>query len=43
MYYTYMLQSEKDVSYYIEFTKQLQKRIRQHNTGKSTYSIQAAV
>ncbi len=38
MYYTYVLQSEKDGSYYIGFTSQLQKRIRQHNSGKSTYT-----
>ena len=38
MYYTYVLQSEKDGSYYIGYTRQLQKRIRQHNAGKSTYT-----
>ena len=38
MYYTYILQSKKDGSYYIGFTRQLQKRIRQHNAGKSTYT-----
>ena len=38
MYYTYVLQSEKDGSYYIGYTKQLQKRFRQHNAGKSTYT-----
>ena len=38
MYYTYILQSEKNGSYYIGFTRQLQKRIRQHNSGKSKYT-----
>ena len=38
MYYTYVLQSQKDGSYYVGFTKQLQKRIRQHNAGKSKYT-----
>jgi len=38
MYYTYVLQSKKDGSFYIGYTKQLQKRIRQHNSGKSSYT-----
>jgi len=38
VYYTYILSSEKDSSYYIGFTNKLQKRIRQHNSGKSKYT-----
>ena len=37
-YFTYVLQSEKDYSYYIGFTSHLQKRIRQHNSGTSRYT-----
>ena len=42
MYHTYILQSQKDNTFYIGFTKQLQKRIRQHNSGKSKYSSKHA-
>lgn len=38
MFCTYILQSEKDGSFYIGYTQQLQKRIHQHNNGKSNYS-----
>ena len=38
MYYTYILQSKKDGSYYIGFTQKLQKRIKQHNSGKSKFT-----
>jgi len=38
MYYTYILQSEKDGTFYIGFTNRLQKRIKQHNSGKSKYT-----
>ena len=38
VYYTYVLRSLKDSTFYTGFTKHLQKRIRQHNAGKSVYS-----
>ena len=34
MYFTYVLQSEKDKQLYIGFTKNLKKRIVLHNEGK---------
>ena len=34
MYFTYVLQSEKDKQLYIGFTKNLKKRIAFHNEGK---------
>jgi len=38
MFYVYILQSRKDEQFYIGFTKNLKKRIKDHNTGgtKST-------
>ena len=38
MYYTYVLQSEKDMGFYTGFTKNLKLRFEQHNSGlvKST-------
>ena len=33
MYYTYLLQSEKDNGFYIGFTKNLKLRFEQHNKG----------
>ncbi len=40
MFYVYILQSRKDGQFYIGFTKNLKKRIKDHNTGgtKSTKS-----
>ncbi|MCH8287264.1 GIY-YIG nuclease family protein [candidate division KSB1 bacterium] len=38
MYYTYVLKSLKNGSFYIGYTRHLQKRIRQHNAGKSSYT-----
>ena len=38
VYYTYVLQSLKDSTFYIGFTNHLQKRIRQHNADKLVYS-----
>lgn len=37
-YYTYVLKSEKDSKLYIGYTKDLRKRLIQHNSGKSTYT-----
>ncbi len=33
MYYTYVLQSEKDGKFYVGFTKNLELRFEQHNKG----------
>jgi len=33
MYYTYVLQSEKDGKFYVGFTKDLKQRFDQHNKG----------
>lgn len=34
MYYTYVLKSEKSGKYYIGFTKDIDKRLLLHNSGK---------
>ena len=34
-YYVYILQSQKDSSFYIGYTSDLKKRFRQHNNGES--------
>ena len=38
MYFVYILQSEKDHSYYVGITMDVDKRIREHNSGSSKYS-----
>jgi putative endonuclease len=38
VYYVYILQSEKDGSYYIGHTADLEERIQRHNHGKSSYT-----
>lgn len=38
MFYTYVLQSQKDGKLYIGYTKDLRKRFKEHNEGKSTYT-----
>ena len=38
MFYTYILQSGKDHSYYIGYTKNLQQRLHKHNTAKKGYT-----
>ena len=35
MYYTYILQSQKNKSLYIGYTANLKKRFKEHNDGKS--------
>ncbi len=35
MYYVYVIQSEKDGSTYIGFTEDLERRINEHNQGKT--------
>jgi putative endonuclease len=37
-YYTYILQSEKDWSYYVGSTSDLERRITEHNNGHSPYT-----
>jgi putative endonuclease len=34
MYYIYVIQSEKDELFYTGFTRDLQNRVHEHNTGK---------
>ena len=34
MYYTYVLQSEKDSGFYVGFTNDLKLRFEQHNKGQ---------
>ncbi|MEK7180590.1 MAG: GIY-YIG nuclease family protein [Patescibacteria group bacterium] len=38
MFYTYIMQSTKDNKWYTGSTSDLRKRLKQHNTGKSTYT-----
>ena len=35
MYYLYILQSLKDLGYYIGITENLEKRIKEHNSGRT--------
>ena len=35
MFYTYLLQSEIDNSYYVGFTKDIETRLKEHNLGKT--------
>ena len=37
-YYTYILKSKKDGKIYTGYTKDLRKRLNQHNKGLSTYT-----
>jgi len=36
MYYVYILLSKKDNKFYIGFTSDLKRRIKEHNNGKSS-------
>ncbi|EKE07494.1 MAG: Excinuclease ABC C subunit protein [uncultured bacterium] len=38
MYYVYILKSLKDNSRYVGFTNDLKRRIKEHNSGESTYT-----
>ena len=38
MYYTYILQSELDSSFYIGYTTDLERRLSAHNSGLSRYT-----
>ena len=42
MYFTYILQSEVDKSFYIGYTSDLQKRLSGHNAGMSRYTSKKA-
>jgi putative endonuclease len=35
MYFVYILQSEKDRGFYIGYTSKLERRIHEHNSGKT--------
>jgi putative endonuclease len=37
-YFVYILQSEKDGSYYIGHTSNLEERLKRHNEGRSAYT-----
>jgi len=34
MYFVYLLRSEKDRKYYIGYTKNINKRLKEHNSGR---------
>ncbi|WP_242117176.1 GIY-YIG nuclease family protein [Aestuariivivens sediminicola] len=38
MFYTYIIESEQDGSFYIGYTEHLDKRISEHNMGLSAYT-----
>jgi putative endonuclease len=38
MYYVYIIQSEKDLSYYTGFTINIEERISKHNSNSVKYS-----
>jgi len=38
MYYTYILQSQKDKTYYIGATDNLKERMKRHNSGNVSYT-----
>lgn len=38
MYYVYIIQSEKDQSYYTGFTEDLKSRLKDHNSKGNKYS-----
>ncbi|MDO8436386.1 MAG: GIY-YIG nuclease family protein [bacterium] len=40
MFYVYVLKSKKDNKLYIGYTKDLKKRIQEHNTGKNFSTAQ---
>jgi predicted GIY-YIG superfamily endonuclease len=38
MFYTYVLQSQEDDTYYVGYTKDVKKRLQNHNLGKVRYT-----
>ncbi len=38
MYHVYLIKSEKDNSFYIGYTHNIQRRLGQHNLGEVTYT-----
>ena len=38
MFFVYILQSEFDDSFYIGYTSNLERRLEEHNSGKSRYT-----
>ncbi|MCX5715296.1 MAG: GIY-YIG nuclease family protein [Candidatus Omnitrophica bacterium] len=38
MYYVYLLRSEKNDSFYIGYTKDINRRFKEHNTGSVEYT-----
>ena len=38
MYYLYIIQSEKDNSFYVGSTSNLEERMERHNSGRSIYT-----
>jgi len=38
MFFTYILQSQKDLSFYIGYTSNLEQRLEQHNKATSGYT-----
>ena len=38
IWFVYLLQSEKDGSYYVGMTKDINARLKEHNRGKSRYT-----
>ena len=37
-YYVYLLESEKDGTYYIGYTKNMEDRLKKHNNSKTGYT-----
>ena len=37
-FYVYIVQSEKDASYYVGSTRDINERIQRHNQGRSVYT-----
>lgn len=37
-YYVYVIENDQDLSWYIGFTSDLKNRLKEHNSGKSSYT-----